>query len=359
MRFRKKILILGAVIVIALVALTACSPGCGGKSSEKVQGTATPPAMTASVIGRVVDTTNSPIPGALVRISGPFRSTEAASNYERLTNAGGSYWIGVPIDGEYDLFASAEGYESSLLVSGQNIEEVKGLFGAPDIVLKRKAEFTPSRGTDAYVYGKGVQKDDVCRVVMDHGLITSCDEINDPVTVTKSGAGWTTYVRDGQAISTKPANYDNEPFWEVTLKGERSDGLKVVYVQRKCGNVSAPPGEKIPPPRKEVIGSTPTPVVGSSPTPPATGVTPTATCPPPPPSPTETSVPSTQTPQPPPTKVPPCLNCLPPPTEEPYPPPVSATATPVNIWNPTPTVAPPVGPTPTHWPPPNLPTPLP
>jgi hypothetical protein len=358
MRLRKKILVLSAIIIIALVALTACSPGCGSKSSEKVQGTATPPAqMTASVVGKVVDTTNSPIPGALVRVSGPFRSTEAASNYEQLTNEEGVYWIGVPIDGEYDLFASVEGYEASLLVSGQHVEEVKGLFGAPDIILKRKAEFTPARGTDAYIYGKGVQKDDVCRVEMDYGLIASCDEIKDPVAVTKSGAGWTTYVRDGQAISTKPANYENEPFWEVTFKSDRPDGLKVLYVQRKCGNVSAPPGEKIPPPRKEVIGPTPTPVVGSSPTPPATGVPPTATCPPPPPTPTSPL--PTQTAEPTPTRVAPCLDCPPPPTEEPLPPEWSETATPVNINNPPPTVKPPSGSTPTPRPSPILPTPLP
>jgi hypothetical protein len=208
-----------------------------------------------------------------------------AANYEVLTDEAGQYSLDLPVDGDYNIFVSGEGFEPSFLVAGQDVEVVKGEFKTPDVVLKKKGEIDPpTDSAEAYVYGKGVTKDQVWEVLMSHGIISSADEINEPEEDTITGKGWTTYVRDGQSISDQPIDYVDEPFWKVTFKEERADGLKIVYVQRKCGNITVPPGEEVITPTP---GHTPTPV--PSPTPSATPTpTPTAT---PRPTPTPTPVP--------------------------------------------------------------------
>ncbi|MBI2594504.1 carboxypeptidase regulatory-like domain-containing protein, partial [Candidatus Curtissbacteria bacterium] len=254
--------------------------------------------MTSSVVGLVLDTSGNPVTGARVLVSGPYRATEGATQYFAQTSDKGAYWVFLPIDGDYDINVEAEGFVPALLVGhpAQVVGKapvVTGHTKVPDIVLKREAQFLPARGPNAYVYGKGVEEDEVCRVLLSHGIISSCEEINATVAVTESGAGWTTYVRDGQAISTRPINYTNEQFWEVTFKEPRTDGLERVLVQRVCGNITAPKGEEFPqqirvvPTSTPIVVSTPTPTptplffptaTPTSPVPPSTA-TPTATLP--------------------------------------------------------------------------------
>ena len=284
--------------------------GDGGKMTTVEPGGAGTTYST-SVSGRVVDTDGGPIPGALVRVSGPFRSTEAATNYETTTDNAGQYRVGLPINGEYDLFAAADVYEPSVLISGQDVDEVVGDFTAPDIVLKKRQEVVPQRGTAGFVFGEGVRDEEgVYRVLLLHGIISSRDEVADIFSDTMTGQGWSTFIRDGQSISVRPITYSDEPAWHVVLQPGRSDGLTDVFVQKACGNISALPGEK-PPTRREVMPPTPTPTVGPSPTPPP-GVTPTPTppgatpTPPPPPTPTPTprATPTPPPPPPPPTPTP-------------------------------------------------------
>lgn len=90
----------------------------------------------------------------------------------------------------------------------------------------------------AYVFTVGVKtKDDVCRSLSIHRIISSCEEINEPEEVVKSGTGWSTFVRSGQTIHVVGGvSYSEEPFWRVTFKEARKDGLEEVFVQRACGN---------------------------------------------------------------------------------------------------------------------------
>jgi hypothetical protein len=155
-----------------------------------------------------------------------------------------------------------------------------------DLVLYKEGEFaqagtgsttpqaTSEPGTEGFIFGNGVEEHENCRVLMMFRIISSCEEIASIEPVDRSGTGWTTYVRSGTAIRTEETNYINEPFWRVTFKEERADGLEEVFVQRVCGNVSAPPG-------KEVPSTTPTPTSVTTPTPPVGTSTPPPTATPP------------------------------------------------------------------------------
>lgn len=304
---------IGIVIAFIVIFVWAAAFRGNGDGKDKLvsgePGGAGAPEYTTSIVGRVLNTAGDPISGALIRVSGPFRSTEGATNYEALTNEAGKFKIKLPIDGEYDILALADGYEPSALVSGQDIEEVIGDFAVDDIVLKKRQEVVPQRGSAGFVYGEGIlDEEGVYRVLMLHGIISSRDEVVDIFEDSMTGQGWSTFVRDGQTISVRPIIYNNEPAWHVVLQPGRSDGLTDVFVQKACGNISAPLGEK-PPMREEVMPPPPGPVPAPVPTPP-----PPVTPPPTPPGATPT--PPTVTPTPTPTPTPPTRT----PTPTPQPP---------------------------------------
>jgi hypothetical protein len=307
-----------ALIVIGVFVWAVAFRGDGDGKDKLVSGEpggAGATGYTTSIAGRVLNTAGDPVSGALVRVSGPFRSTEAATSYEDLTDEAGKFKIKLPIDGEYDIFASADGYEHSALVSGQGIEEIIGDFTVDDITLKRRQEVIPQRGSAGFVYGEGIlDEEGVYRVLLLHGIISSRDEVVDIFEDSMTGQGWSTFVRDGQTISVRPIIYNNEPAWHVVLQQGREDGLTDVFVQKACGNISAPPGEK-PPTRGEVMPPPPGPVPAPVPTPP-----PPVTPPPTPPGATPTPTPPTVTPTPTPTPTPPTRTPTPTPTPTPVPP---------------------------------------
>ncbi len=312
-----------SALAIALLLLFSFNPfggdGDGGEVVSSDPGGSGKPTSATSIAGRVIDTSDNPVEGASVRASGPYnQSGQEAEHHEAFTDHDGLYKIPLPMNGEYELLVNAEGFEQALLVSGQDIEKIVGDLMVDDITLKKRSEIVQPTGPSAYVYGKGVEKDEVARVLMAHGIINSFDEINEPVGTNVTGEGWTTYIRDGQSISTQPINYVAEPFWKVTFRQVRADGLEVVYVQRVCGNITAPPGEVVirpiptppvgpTPPPPPGVTSTPTPP-GATPTPPPTTPLPTPT--PPTTTPTPTPTPPTGTPTPTPTPVPPDFRVL-------------------------------------------------
>jgi len=304
---RRRVVLVGGVLMgAALVAIIAYVILRHGGDEVGPELGSVAEASGPSISGNVVDSSGNPVPNATVRVVGPINATESAKRREVNTNDKGDYRIdNLPLQGAYDLHVDAEGFESSYLVSGQQIDEVAVEdFKAPQVVLKRKPEVDVSVRTSptGFVFGQGVAREDVPRVLMAHGIIKDPGEINPPEEVTRTGSGWTTYIRDGQTVSTVPANYTNEPFWRVTFKKERSDGLKEIFVQRKCGNVSVPPGVKIPKPTpspQATPTATQTPTATSTP---RKGVTPTKTptvpVSTPSPTPTSTKVPPTSTPRP-------------------------------------------------------------
>lgn len=311
-----------AIVVVLILLFTGAVGGdSGGNGGKNGNGGEDCDAVLLAVA--VFDKEDHVLGAAEVTVIGPYPIVPGVTpEHTGTTDFFGVAKIELPKPGEYDIAVSREGYEDASLV-GRDDQMVAR---APEIVcggnlvrveLDRVGEApppsppadnggngggnVPSSGEGgpppdvdenafAYVFTVGVKtKDDVCRSLSIHRIISSCEEINEPEEVVKSGTGWSTFVRSGQTIHVVGGvSYSEEPFWRVTFKEARKDGLEEVFVQRACGNVSAPPGKTMPPkkpfqPKEEV-------------TPPAK----TPTVPPPPPSATNTPrVPHTATPVPP------------------------------------------------------------
>lgn len=348
----RRILVTFAALVILVIAAAVVFLGAarsmGDDDGPKPTATNTPTA-TATKTNRpcappyaVVTVKNKQgetVEGAEVSVIGPYPIVPGVTpEYNGVTQENGTTRFKVGDKGDYDISVTAAGYEKAVLVGrddqtvgrapkldcGDTKVEVSldrpGEVPPPSTptampTSSRSATATPDSGSPsatpttvpplgsfAFVYTLGVDdKEGVCRSLFAHRIISSCDEINEPVPVKKSGTGWSTYVRSGQTVHVVDGvSYSDEPFWEVTFRVPRADGLEVVYVQRKCGNVSAPPGKTMPPSKPFVpTQPQPTPTPGKE-VPTATPKASTSTPPPAtktPVPPTRTTVPPTATPK--------------------------------------------------------------
>jgi hypothetical protein len=201
-----------------------------------------------SISGRVLDSSGTPIGGALVRATGPLFVPAVARNYETVSNANGNFRLDLLVGGGYNLYVTALGFEPTFLVSRLELADVTGDMSVP-IMLRRRSEIQvqvgpaligPAQDPENSIYPRsgGISRADIPVLLMSHGIIASSDEIANMDETVLSGPDWITYLRDGESIYPVTTWLFNEPVCRITFVSFHVGRPQTLYVLLRTGGVA-------------------------------------------------------------------------------------------------------------------------
>jgi hypothetical protein len=217
--------------------------------TDRVDGppvSAEPPPHLYSISGRVLDSSGTPVDGALVRATGPLFVAAVARNYETVSTARGAFRLDLLVGGGYNLFITAAGFEPTFLVSRRELADVTGDMSVP-IMLRRRTEIQvqvgpavagPSQETDISIEPGGVSRADIPGLLMSQGIIASDDEIASVEEMTVSGPEWATYLRDGETIYPVTTWLSSEPACRITFVAFRAGRPGTLYILLRSGSLA-------------------------------------------------------------------------------------------------------------------------
>jgi hypothetical protein len=198
-----------------------------------------------SISGRVLDSSGTPVPDALVRATGPLFVPAVARNYETLSTASGDFRLDLAIGGGYNLYVTAAGFEPTFLVSRRELADVTGDLSVP-VMLRRRSELQvqvspvvigPSQPDENAPYPRsaGITRQDIPILLMSQGIIARPEEIASIEDTLLNGANWTTYLRDGETIYMLTVWFFDEPACRIRFFSAQGVGSTIYIVLRTGG----------------------------------------------------------------------------------------------------------------------------